>query len=110
MREFEEETNFDKSDYIILDTIEPLVEEFDGTNGVKYKHIYYVGYATNNKQPMVNSDNHTQCSEIGNIGYFIYNQIVNMFRPYHVERKNILTKLHIYTCQKIMNKLQCRKN
>ena len=109
-REFEEETMFDESDYIVVNDIEPLVEDFDGTNGIKYRHIYYIGYATNDKQPFINGDNHIQSSEIGNIGYFSYNEIINMFRPHHKERKNILTKLYIHTCQKIIAKIQMRKN
>ncbi len=108
IREFEEETNFSQSDYIIIDNYNPLIEEFNGTNLIKYKHIYYVGYATNNKHPIVNIDNHIQYSEIGNIGYYTYCDIMNMFRPYHNERKEILTKLYTYTCQKIISKMHTR--
>jgi hypothetical protein len=57
IREFEEETNFNSTDYEILKKIPPFVEEFIGTNGIKYKHIYYIGISTNNRNPEISNNN-----------------------------------------------------
>jgi len=106
MREFEEETGLARSDYILLEGIKPLSEEFIGTNAVRYKHIYYVAYASNDKTPEIDKDNIHQISEIGDIGYYTYNEIMNMIRPYHIERKTLVTKLFMYVCEKIMSELK----
>lgn len=106
MREFEEETGFSKDDYILLEGIKPLTEEFVGTNAIRYKHIYYVAYATNDRIPMIDNNNYHQLSEIGEIGYYSYNETMNMIRPYHTERKSLITRLFMFTCEKIMNELK----
>lgn len=109
-REFEEETGLTKNDYVLLEGIKPLTEEFIGTNAVRYRHVYYVAYSTNEKVPRIDSNNIQQSSEIGDIGYFTYNEVMNMVRPYHMERKNLITKLFMYTCEKIMIELKNEMN
>lgn len=106
LREFEEESGFTKDDYILLEGIKPFVEEFIGTNGVKYKHIYYVAYANSDKIPSIDKDNIHQMTEIGDIGYYTYNEIMEMIRPYHVERKKIITKLYMYLLEKIISEIK----
>lgn len=101
-REFEEETGLTKDDYIVLDNIKPLEEEFFGTNGIKYKHIYYVAYSTNDKIAYIDKNNIHQITEIGDIGYYTYNEVMEMIRPYHVERKRIMMKLYLYLLEKII--------
>ena len=45
IREFEEETDVSKNEYTLLDNvILKLTEEFIGSNGVRYKHIYYLAF------------------------------------------------------------------
>ncbi|AYV83571.1 MAG: NUDIX hydrolase [Hyperionvirus sp.] len=102
LREFEEETGLNGEDYILLEGIKPLVEEFIGTNGVRYKHIYYVAYANSDVMPVIDVSNMHQATEIGDIGYYTYNDVINMIRPYHVERKKIITKLYMYLLEKII--------
>ena len=106
LREFEEETGLIKDDYILLEGIKPLVEEFIGTNGVRYKHIYYVGYANSDTVPYVDVNQIHQVTEIGDIGYYTYNEVMDMIRPYHVERKRIIMKLYMYLLEKIIRELK----
>lgn len=106
LREFEEESGFTKDDYILLEGIKPLVEEFIGTNGIKYKHIYYVAYSNSDVIPTINKDNIHQATEIGDIGYYTYNEVMDMIRPYHVERKKIIMKLYMYLLEKIIMELK----
>jgi 8-oxo-dGTP pyrophosphatase MutT (NUDIX family) len=105
-REFEEESNFSKNDYILLEGIRPLSEEFIGTNAIKYKHVYYIAFAPTNKEPKINDDNLHQQAEIGDIGYFTFSEILGMIRSYHVDRKKIIEKVFIFTCEKIIKELK----
>ena len=47
IREFNEETNYTKEDYHLIQNIIPFIEEFNGENKVRYKYIYYLGYLIN---------------------------------------------------------------
>jgi ADP-ribose pyrophosphatase YjhB (NUDIX family) len=101
-REFEEESDLKQDDYTILESINPLVEEFIGTDGVRYKHIYYIAIANSLKNPYVNNKNPNQNAEIGAIGFFSYDELIQSIRPYHIERKKLLTKLYMYLLNKII--------
>ena len=48
VREFFEETNIPREAYVIDERL-CFTEIFTGTNGVQYKHVYYVGLLTNSK-------------------------------------------------------------
>jgi 8-oxo-dGTP pyrophosphatase MutT (NUDIX family) len=102
IREFMEETDFKNDDFMILDNIQPIEETFIGTNGINYKHVYYIGMATTDKTPSINPNNKTQLSEIGNIEYMTYEEIIKIIRPYHVERQKIVTQIYIYFMNKII--------
>lgn len=105
-REFEEETGFSKNDYILLEGIRPMSEEFIGTNAIKYKHVYYIAYASSDKTPNIEENNLHQMSEIGDIGYFTFNEILGMIRPYQIDRKKIIGKVFMFTCEKIIRELK----
>lgn len=93
IREFCEETGLEIEDINILDNIEPIVELMTGTNGIKYRHIYYVAQITNNKIPYIDKDNKNQYNEIGNIGFFTFYEALTLIRDYHIEKKNIIMNL-----------------
>lgn len=95
-REFEEETGLTNEDYHIITEIEPLIEDFYGTNGKYYRHIYYVAIPKNDKIPSIDKLNPMQNNEIGAIGYYKYDDVIKLIRPYHVERKKIITVLYNY--------------
>lgn len=90
-REFSEETGFKNNDYILLDYFKPVNEIFFGTNDVKYKHIYYIGLINDEKKEAVHFS-----PEIGEKGWFTYMEAINMIRPYHTEKKNILTCYYVH--------------
>jgi len=92
IREFQEESNYPDDDFIILKNIKPLEENLVGTNGINYKHIYYIALATTNKSPSIDADN----NEIGDINFFTYDDAISIIRQYHVEKQKILTQLYIY--------------
>jgi 8-oxo-dGTP pyrophosphatase MutT (NUDIX family) len=90
-REIYEETNFVDGDYNILNGIYPLVEVMTGTNEKKYKHIYYIGVCDNNKGAYMDESNEMQHYEIGNIGWYNYNECMELLRPYHIEKRRLLS-------------------
>lgn len=92
-REFEEETGYGKTEYSVLNRIEPIEEKLTGTNGINYKHIYYL--AVNNCDInclLTDYDSY----EIGDIKWFTYDQAIAHIRPYHTEKKRILTKVYLF--------------
>ena len=92
-REFEEETGYNKNDYCVLNKIEPLEEKLIGTNGIKYKHIYYLAINNCNKDMQFTS---YDSYEIGDIKWFTYEEAMIHIRPYHIEKKKILTQVYIF--------------
>ena len=92
-REFEEETGFNKSEYSVLNKIEPIEERLVGTNGVGYKHIYYLAINESDKECVFeNYDSY----EIGQIRWFTYDDAMSYIRPYHIEKKRALTRVFLF--------------
>lgn len=108
-REFEEETGYNDDEYIILDGFQPLIEIFIGTNGIKYKHVYYLGLAKTEKNPKIEDLTEQQKKEVGDIGFFSYNDSINIIRNYHKDKQKILTKIYMLLLEniiKIINKTE----
>ena len=102
MREFEEESGYKKEDYEIIKGISPLMEDFIGTNGIRYKHIYYIAVTKSIKVPKIDPANLHQNGEIGGITYFTYDECIQVIRPYHIERKKLVMKLYTYLINKLI--------
>jgi len=102
IREFQEETSFDNNDFVILDKIKPIEEKLIGTNGISYKHIYYIALATSDKTPIIDVTNHHQTTEIGNIGWFTHEEGINLIRSHHIERRKLFTELYLYMINNIV--------
>lgn len=97
-REFTEETGFDKKYYQFITNYPKIIEEFTGTNGIRYKHIYYL---VKMKEPVhllphphVDPYNIIQKGEIQNVGWFTYEELMTLIRPYDIAKKKVLTKLY----------------
>ena len=43
-----------------------------------------------------------QSDEIGDIGWFTYDQAMNLIRPHHTDRRKLLTQLYTYVITKIL--------
>lgn len=97
IREFEEETNFKEKDYTILE-LEPIKEIFYGSNGIKYKHIYYIATCNHTKEPFIDVNNMNQISEISDIKWFSLQECLEKIRPYDKEK----IKMIEYFYKKIM--------
>ena len=94
-REFEEETGISKDDYELLDRLYPLNENIKGSNGINYKHIYYIGIL----KPTFNSTKinlTNQHFEIGDIGLYNINKLQTIIRSYNTERIDIINSIKLF--------------
>ena len=92
MRECHEETSLDLSEINILDRIYPLTEQFNGTNNIEYRNIYYLSIIDNIRDLNVYSTQKDYI-EVDNVGWFKFNNTMNLIRPYHIEKKKIIDEL-----------------
>lgn len=102
-REFNEETNLNTNQYFLLNNIQHVTENLIGTNNIKYKHVYYFAICDNNLEVKIDVNNKLQYKEVGNIEWKDYNEVNNLIRNYHLEKKIILNNLIIFICNVIKN-------
>ena len=88
-REFEEETNIRDNEINVIN-MSPLEETYIASNGLKYKHIYYVSQLKDYNKNIIFTNN----LEIGDIKWYNFNDGLNIIREYNIEKKNTLLILH----------------
>jgi 8-oxo-dGTP pyrophosphatase MutT (NUDIX family) len=98
IREFSEETRIPRESIKVIDSIDPIEENLIGTNGVKYRHIYYLAETTLEKLPDNNNNN-----EIGCMDFFTYSDGHETLREYHIEKRQIITSVFYYYLENILN-------
>lgn len=99
-REFEEETGYKKQYLNNRNDNNIYIEEFIGTNNIKYKHVYYLlNMDESIYKPSVNKNNKIQYGEVKNIGWFTYEECIHLMRPYDIAKKEVLSKVY----KKIIN-------
>lgn len=99
IREFKEESNFTDTEFEILNNVKPIEEKIIGTNGIYYKHIYYIGISKTQEYTNITNEN----EEIGKVDFFSYSEAIKIIRPYHVEKIKIISDLYSY----ILNNIIC---
>jgi ADP-ribose pyrophosphatase YjhB (NUDIX family) len=87
-REFTEETNIDTYDLL---NINPIIDNFKGTNGKDYKHIFYTGLYNGNKITNIINNN-----EIYKIEWFNWSEAICKIRPYYKNKINIINQVFMY--------------
>ena len=93
IREFGEETGINK-DYTILANVKPLTEEYLGTNGVRYKHIYYVAeYIGGSVIHKIDKNKIEQYGEIKDIQWFTEDECLNHLRDNKGTKREIIKKI-----------------
>jgi len=94
IREFYEETNYSLTNMHVLERLNCLEEEYEGSNQVKYKHVYYIGSSQDNEDAELNEiDN---INEIGSIGWFTIPEALEKIRPYYDSRIKIIHQLYFF--------------
>lgn len=89
IREFEEETGYNKDDITFIDNIIPFEEIYTGTNLKSYKHKYFLAYIDSMKEP----ENDFQKTEISAMQWININDCSKYIRDYSVEKISIINKI-----------------
>lgn len=95
IREFCEETNFKPSDIKILKEQGEFIEIHRGTNGIKYRTVYFLAeFVGRNNNPRIDKNNKHQAMEISQIGWYNYEKSLSKFREYDTEKKNVIRNVY----------------
>jgi ADP-ribose pyrophosphatase YjhB (NUDIX family) len=89
LREFNEETSLTKDDICVLNKLYPFNEVLTGTDGVIYKHVYFIAM----KDKDIDIDKNNISYEIGDIKWVKFNEAIDLIRPYHIDRKKIINEV-----------------
>ena len=96
VREYSEETNYKKSDLIILDKELTLNEIFRGTNKILYEHKYYIALCTNTEKPYIDISNKEQVNEVKNIKWCSLDEACYLIRPTDIKKKEVIRTAYKY--------------
>jgi ADP-ribose pyrophosphatase YjhB (NUDIX family) len=88
MREFEEETNYKENEYQILNETNIIKENLTGTNGINYRHNYFLAFIFKNNIHIKEN------KEIADIKFMNIDNCISVIRPYHINKQSIIKKLH----------------
>jgi 8-oxo-dGTP pyrophosphatase MutT (NUDIX family) len=90
IREFTEETNIQRSAYVICKNL-LLSETFNGTNGVPYRHDYFIALLRNPKAIDLEQVMTTmQQKEVSAIEWKTIDECRNLTRPHYLQRNQLL--------------------
>jgi len=95
LREFCEETGYDKKYLSQLENINPFEEVFMGSNYKSYKHKYFLMNLPANIESSHSYDN----SEVSKVEWKTYDECIQCIRPYNLEKKRILQNIHTMLCE-----------
>lgn len=91
-REFKEETNISSDKYNLYKNVIPLIEEYTGINGVRYKHVYYIGHIEKDIDLYIDKNNKDQYTEIKKLEWCSKEDCINKIRNYDKHKKDIINK------------------
>lgn len=90
-REFQEETNLEKTDYELLN-LNPINEDILGCDKVSYRHIYYIA-KLKHENIVLSCKNKNQLLEISDIKLMILDEIKQNIRPYEINKIEIINSV-----------------
>jgi len=92
LRETEEETGISKKLLRILEDESSLLEEYVGSNGIRYRHKYWLAEAPSDLEVRVDPDNEEQIREISDVRWCSLEQAMSLIRPYSEEKRTVLSQ------------------
>ena len=90
LREFEEETGYDKSQLSIIQNVLPLEEIYTGSNFKSYKHKYFLGYINCNST----AKSSFQESEVSSLEWKSLSSAINDIREYNLEKIDLIIQVN----------------
>tara|TARA_X000000950_G_C13908598_1_gene658044 strand:- start:3680 stop:4456 length:777 start_codon:yes stop_codon:yes gene_type:complete len=102
LRELLEETNIPEKD--ILQIFPKTVSEtIIGTNNLIYRNEYYIAIVNVKTDPVIKRSNWSQNQEIGDIGWFTYNECIKKYRSYEEKKRHTLRHINKILTQMQLN-------
>ena len=96
IREFEEETLYNREKLNIIKNVIPYEEIFTGSNYKSYKHKYYLAHMNID----LTDFNKNICStEVSKMDWLSYENACSLIRPYNLEKLSILNKVNTILIQ-----------
>ena len=96
IREFEEETLYNREKLNIIKNVIPYEEIFTGSNYKSYKHKYYLAHMNID----LTDFNKNICStEVSKMDWVSYENACSLIRPYNLEKLSILNKVNTILIQ-----------
>jgi 8-oxo-dGTP pyrophosphatase MutT (NUDIX family) len=92
-RELKEETGITEDQLWKIQNVNPLVEQFYGSNNVHYRHTYYVANYIGSESIDYDKQNDEMVREIGNLAWKNLDEALLMLRPENVEKRGIIIQL-----------------
>jgi 8-oxo-dGTP pyrophosphatase MutT (NUDIX family) len=93
VREFHEETNIEESAYKVFPNIS-FSETFVGTNGVSYRHVYFVALLKDSRQFNLEAKlTAVQRREVSAVEWKSLKECRQITRPHYTERKKLISEL-----------------
>jgi len=103
IREFNEETQINPTEYSLLSNKLSIRENLIGTNGFDYANNYFIStFHNSNIINIINILERKFNNEIGNISFFSINDVFSLLRPQHKERILII-KIIDYLIHQFLN-------
>lgn len=92
LRETYEEAGIHKRDLTIMNEREPLMEEFRGSNGISYRHRYWLAQVDIALVVRLDPENVDQVREVGDVRWCSTEEALALIRPYNVEKRAVLQR------------------
>lgn len=95
IREFNEETNIKSSEYMLINNIIPITEDYIGSNNINYCHIYYIGKMINKETELyIDKFNKNQINEIKDIKWFDRDECHKYIRDYDDHKNKVINDFY----------------
>ena len=90
IREFEEETGYNRNDMLVIENLIPFEEMFIGSNHKAYKHKYYLAYMDKKIDILQNF----QKTEVSKLEWKTLDECLESIRPYNLEKKKLIQNIN----------------
>jgi len=90
LRETYEEAGVGRRDLRVLEGQPPLMEEYRGSNGICYRHRYWLAEAPASLEVRMDASNIDQRREISDVRWCSIEEAMALIRPYNTEKKEVL--------------------
>ena len=90
LREFEEETGYEKNTISLIKNLLPFDEIFIGSNLKSYKHVYFLGHISNTITPSTAF----QKSEVSQMNWFTLDECKKRIRIYDIEKLQLIDNIN----------------